>query len=120
MKTYYYTEVEQNTRALLQSLQQNQGPPLYKLSPQQARAVLSDLQAGHIKKLSAEIENRITLGGQVGEISIQIVRPSDSSNETLPVVMYFHDGGWVLGAADTHVRLLRELANGAPCCYCLC
>jgi acetyl esterase len=27
--------------------------------------------------------------------------------------MYFHGGGWVLGGADTHDRLLRELANGA-------
>jgi acetyl esterase len=113
VKTYDYTGVEQNTRAFLESLRQNQGPPLYKLSPQQARAVLSGLQAGHIKKLSAEIENRTIPGGQVGEISIQIVRPSDGSNETLPVVMYFHGGGWVLGGADTHDRLLRELANGA-------
>jgi acetyl esterase len=27
--------------------------------------------------------------------------------------MYFHGGGWVLGGADTHDRLLRDLANGA-------
>lgn len=31
----------------------------------------------------------------------------------LPVVMYFHGGGWVLGGFDTHDRLARELANGA-------
>jgi acetyl esterase len=30
-----------------------------------------------------------------------------------PVVMYFHGGGWVPGGADTHDRLVRELANGA-------
>jgi acetyl esterase len=32
--------------------------------------------------------------------------------KTLLVVMYFHGGGWVLGGADTHDRLVRELANG--------
>jgi acetyl esterase len=113
MGTYDYRGVERNTRAFLESLQQNPGPPLYKLSPQQARAVLSGLQTGAVKKLPADIDNRIIPGGPTGEISIQIVRPPNSSNETLPVVMYFHGGGWVLGGADTHDRLVRELANGA-------
>ena len=40
-------------------------------------------------------------------------RPENSDKETLPVIMYFHGGGWVLGNADTHDRLVRELANGA-------
>ena len=112
MGTYDYTGVEQNTRAFLESLQKNQGPLLYKLSPQQARDVLSGLQAAPVTKLPAEIENRIIPGGPTGEISIQIIRPPSSRNETLPVVMYFHGGGWVLGGVDTHDRLVRELANG--------
>jgi len=46
-----YTGIEQNTRAFLESLEQNSGPPIYKLSPEQARTVLSGLQAGYnIKK----------------------------------------------------------------------
>ena len=112
MGTYDYTGVEQNTRAFLESLQQNPGPPLYKLSPKQARDVLSGLQAGPVKKLPADIDNRTIPGGPTGEISIQIVRPPGSSNETLPVVMHFHGGGWVLGGIDTHDRLVRELTNG--------
>jgi acetyl esterase len=44
---------------------------------------------------------------------IQIVKPPNTGNETLPVIMYFHSGGWVLGGFDTHERLLRELTNGA-------
>src|SRR4029077_15658413 len=31
---------------------------------------------------------------------------------TLPVILYMHGGGWVLGNAHTHDRLLRELAAG--------
>ena len=112
MATYDYTGVEQNTRAFLESLQQNPGPPLYKLSPQEARAVLSGLQAGRIEKLPADIENCIIPGGSNGEISVQIIRPPSSNKKTLPVVMYFHGGGWVLGSPDTHDRLVRELANG--------
>jgi acetyl esterase len=32
--------------------------------------------------------------------------------ETLPIVMYFHGGGWVLGDKATHDRLIRKIANG--------
>ena len=110
-----YDGVERNTQSFLKSLQQNPGPPIYTLLPDQARAVLSGLQAsGTVQKLPAEIENRTILGGpNAKEISITIVRPQSNSNETLPGVMYFHGGGWVLGGFDTHERLVRELANKA-------
>ena len=113
--TYNYTGLEQNTRAFLNNLQQQRGPPIYTLSPEKARAVLSGLQASYpFQKLPADIENRTIPGGpNATEISITIVRPPNSSNETLPVIMYFHGGGWVLGGFDTHDRLVRELANKA-------
>lgn len=113
--TYNYTGLEQNTRAFLNNLQQQRGPPIYTLSPEKARAVLSGLQTSYpIQKLPADIENRTIPGGpNAREISITIVRPPNSSNETLPVIMYFHGGGWVLGGFDTHDRLVRELANKA-------
>jgi len=94
MNTSSFTGVEQHTRAFLESLQQNPGPPIYTLSPEQTRAVLSGLQASiPVKKLPADIENRTIPGGPNDtDISIQIVRPPGSSSETLPVVMYFHGG----------------------------
>jgi acetyl esterase len=106
--TYNYTGLEQNARAFLDNLQQKGGPPIYTLSPHDARAVLSGLQASiPVKKLPADIENRTVPGGPNG------TDVSNSSNETLPVVMYFYGGGWVLGGFDTHDRLVRELANNA-------
>ncbi|MBC8354645.1 MAG: alpha/beta hydrolase [Planctomycetes bacterium] len=39
--------------------------------------------------------------------------PSDADN--LPVVVYFHGGGWVLGNLDTHDTLCRRLAREAGC-----
>ena len=112
--THNYTDVEQKTRTFLESLQEQGGPPIYTLSPQEARAVLSNLQAaGPVAILPADIENRTVPGGPNGQISIQIIRPPSSNDRTLPVVVYTHGGGWVLGGFDTHERLVRELANKA-------
>jgi acetyl esterase len=119
MNASSFKGVERHTRAFLESLQQNPGPPLYTLSPEKARAVLTGLQASiPVKKLPADIENRTIPGGPNDtDISVQIVRPQGSSNETLPVVIYLHGGGWVLGDFDTHERLVRELANNVHAAF---
>jgi acetyl esterase len=107
-----YSELEQHARAFLNDLQEKGGPPIYTLSPDKARAVLSGLQTSiPIQKLPADVQNRTISGGPNSEkISINIVRPPNNSNEILPVVMYIHGGGWVLGGFDTHERLVREIA----------
>ena len=85
-------------------------PFLYELTPGDARKVLDDVQAEPIEKLRVE-ETWITVPAEVGEVSVRIVRPPGATG-TLPVTLYMHGGGWVLGNAQTHDRLVRELAVG--------
>ena len=85
-------------------------PFLYELSPAEARKVLDDVQASPIDKLAVE-ERWITVPAEVGDVRVRIVRPPDAEG-TLPVILFMHGGGWVLGNADTHDRLVRELAVG--------
>jgi acetyl esterase len=86
-------------------------PFLYELTPSAARAVLDDLQAAPIDKLPVD-ERWITVPADVGDVRVRIVRPPDASG-SLPVILYMHGGGWVLGGTGTHDRLVRELAVGA-------
>src|ERR687895_2506945 len=86
-------------------------PFLYELTPQQARAVLDDVQSTPIEKLPVE-ERWITVPAAVGDVRVRIVRPLAAAG-TLPAILYMHGGGWVLGNAETHDRLVRELAVGA-------
>jgi len=86
--------------------------PIYALSPSDARNVLAGAQKGDAKKLAAKEENLTIKAGPTGSIKLRVVRPEGVKGK-LPVVMYFHGGGWVLGDADTHDRLVREIANGA-------
>lgn len=106
-------ELEPKTLAWLKALENQGGPPIYTLSPADARAVLSSLQASvAVPKLPAAIEDRTISGGPTGEISLRIVRPQGVTG-ALPGIMYFHGGGWVLGDKETHDRLIREIATGA-------
>jgi acetyl esterase len=86
-------------------------PFIYELTPAEARKVLDDVQAAPIDKLSVE-ELWITVPADVGDVQVRIVRPADAKG-ALPVILYMHGGGWVLGNAGTHDRLVRELACGA-------
>jgi acetyl esterase/lipase len=85
-------------------------PFIHELTPVEARKVLDDVQAAPIDKLHVE-DRWITVPAEVGDVRVRIVRPPDAS-EPLPVILYMHGGGWVLGNADTHDRLVRELAVG--------
>jgi acetyl esterase/lipase len=86
-------------------------PFLYELTPDEARKVLDDVQAAPIDKLPVQ-ERWITVAAGVGDVRVRIVRPYDAAG-TLPAILYMHGGGWVLGNADSHDRLVRELAVGA-------
>jgi acetyl esterase len=86
-------------------------PFLYELSPAGARAVLDDVQAAPVEKLPVD-ERWINVPADVGDVPVRIVRPAGATGP-LPAILYMHGGGWVLGNAGTHDRLVRELAVGA-------
>ena len=110
--------VEHNTQAFLQALEAGGGKPLETLSPKDARAVLVGAQASVKVDLSgvSVSEKTIQAGGQ--SIPLTIVRPEGVKGE-LPVFMFFHGGGWVLGDYPTHARLIRDLVvnSGAVAVY---
>jgi acetyl esterase len=96
----------------LQVLAVQGGPPLYTLSPEEARAVLAGVQTGQGLRFEADNEECTISAGPTGEIALRIVRPRGLPGP-LPAVLYFHGGGWVLGDRETHDRLVREIAVGA-------
>jgi len=85
-------------------------PYFWEGTPVDARKVLDDVQAAPIDKLPVD-DRWITVPAEVGDVRVRIVRPPDATG-TLPAILYMHGGGWVLGNAGTHDRLVRELAVG--------
>jgi acetyl esterase len=103
--------LEPATQAFLDSLAG--AKPLYTLSPEAAREVLASAQKSVTVTLApASVEDRVLDVGPKGRTDIRLYRPA-TARGALPVVIYSHGGGWVLGDRETHDRLVRELAVGA-------
>jgi acetyl esterase len=85
-----------------------QFPPLYEMSPADARAVIDNVQATPIEKPDVD-DVWVTVPLEVGDVQVRIVKPVNAVG-LLPVVLYLHGGGWVIGNSASHDRLVRELA----------
>lgn len=104
--------VEHTTQGFLDALAAGGGKPLETLASKDARAVLSGAQAGVKVDVSGIRVERRTIQADGQPLEIRVVRPEGSKGE-LPVFMFFHGGGWVLGDYPTHERLIRDLVVGS-------
>jgi len=90
----------------------SQGPPLYELPLDDVRKAVDGAQAGDAVPMPDVEEAWITVPADVGAVRVSIIRPRDAEAQ-LPVVLYMHGGGWILGSIFSHGRLARELAVAA-------
>lgn len=90
----------------------NGGPGLETLTPQQARAVLSGAQSSVNVDESGIEQFEKTIESDGFSIKLNVVRPHGVKGN-LPVFIFIHGGGWVLGDYPTHRRMLRDLVVGS-------
>jgi acetyl esterase/lipase len=90
------------------------GAPVESLPPQAAKQVLVDAQASVDVDLSGiEVTERtISQGGYT--VPLHIVRPAGVPGD-LPVFIFIHGGGWILGDFPTHQRMVRDLVVLSGC-----
>jgi acetyl esterase len=70
-------------------------------------------QLGEQRLEMAKVEDR-RVPGTGGDIPIRIYWPTGAT-ETLPVLVYLHGGGWVLGSLDSYDAVARRIAHGGGC-----
>lgn len=110
--------MDPQVEALLQMLaaqaQASGQPPLHELPPAEARAQAAAAFAAFNQPLptSVQVSDGI-VPGPAGPLRVKWFRPE--GDEPLPLLVYFHGGGWVIGSPDTHLKLCAELAEGAGC-----
>ena len=101
--------VVSGVREFLEALNSGGGTPIEQLSPRDARQVLVDAQKSVRVDLSGieKSDRTIDHGGE--PLRLHLVRPAGARSGRLPVFMFFHGGGWILGDFPTHERLVRDL-----------
>jgi acetyl esterase len=93
-------------------------PPFNTLSPDEARGFFAAgrtiLQpdppdVAEMRELEAP--------GPNGPVKLRLYRALGAApGAALPVLIYYHGGGWVLGDLDSHDQACRAIANAAACC----
>lgn len=94
------------------------GKPVESLPVSDARNVLVDIQAAIKVDVSGIEETEKVILVDEHDIKLYIVRPEKAKGK-LPVFIFIHGGGWVLGDYQTHKRLVRDLVveSGYACVF---
>jgi len=109
--------IHPQTQALLALMIERGVPPTHTLSPADARAFYRERRFYTQPEPPAVASSRdLQATGPQGTIPLRLIRPAGSDeSDVLPVLVYYHGGGWVIGDLDTHDTLCRQLANAAGC-----
>jgi acetyl esterase len=92
-------------------------PPFETLTPDEARQAYRNSRAvlQPTPQAVAQVSN-LTAPGPAGDIPLRSYRGAGTdSTETLPVLVYYHGGGWLLGDLESHDVVCRHFANAARC-----
>ncbi len=104
-------------QALLQLMQDNGVAPTHTLTPHVARTQYRERRfyTQPTPPPMAQVRD-LQAPGPGGAVPLRLYRPLGSrDNAPLPVLVYYHGGGWVIGDLDTHDTLCRELSSESGC-----
>ncbi|MCZ7457342.1 alpha/beta hydrolase [Streptomyces sp. WMMC940] len=102
--------LDPQAQALLDTAAASGLPPVYTLPHQEAR---KRMRTAFIQGDSEPIETvrDVCVPAGHGDIPARLYHPS--KGDELPLVLFFHGGGWTVNDLDTHDRLCTLLANGS-------
>jgi acetyl esterase len=103
--------------ALLERAAKSPLPPYYEVPAAVARRLYRDTR-GPLTPDPPAVESvqLLMAPGKAGPVPVRAYRPKGAGrDEVLPVLVYYHGGGWVIGDLDTHDVVCRTLCNGARC-----
>ena len=106
------TSVHPQAQMLLDGKAASGAPPLWELSPDEARAGVDANSA--IIPAGPELESvrEIVIPSQAGGMAARVYSPSESAPG---LVVYYHGGGWVVGSVDGWDSSVRALAVASGC-----
>jgi acetyl esterase/lipase len=106
--------VHPEIQALLDFIASRGVPPLHELEPAQARINMLKARAVYTQGTVElpRVEER-SLPGPAGPLALRLY--AAATGRALPLLVYFHGGGWVIGNLDSHDDVCRRLAQASGC-----
>lgn len=100
--------LDEATTGLLARLAESGAKPLHEMAPHEARGMGQMLREmyGPGPEVLRVCDNRVR-AADGALVTARVFSPSDSANA---VIVYYHGGGWVMGAIDEFDTLARQLA----------
>ncbi len=91
----------------------NLDPPMETREPAEVRALMDGLALRDMPPRPDDVTVEDLRGEFAGRtIALRLYRPAGAAGP-LPVMLYFHGGGWVIGNIDTHDRYVCELTRAS-------
>ena len=88
------------------------GPTVSEMTPAAAREMFARQTAIFLPPREDVRVSDFVVPRESGDgVSCRLYRPEGSGDDTLPVVLYFHGGGWVMGSVETHDTLCQHLCH---------
>lgn len=106
-----------DARALMDLMASRGIPPVHTQTPVQARQSYHERRR-FVQPDAPEVAQVLELlaPGPGGPVPVRYYRPLGSTPTTaLPLLAYYHGGGWTVGDRDTHDVLCRQLSNLSGC-----
>ena len=103
--------VDEQVRVLLDAFKELGFPGFAALQVDQARALFAQMERPPGEPV-ATVEDRV-VPGPAGDLPVRLYRPAGEA--PLPLLVFFHGGGWTIGSIAGHDNLCRALANHAGC-----
>lgn len=110
-------------KTVIDEMKKDSSAPVEKSTADQARLKTSPQafaesmgkKKGTLETISNVETSDIEVSGAVGMIAARMYKPSGAGK--LPVVVYFHGGGWVMGKNEDYDATLKSLANKSGAIY---
>ena len=78
------------------------------ITPEERRAAMLRVMPDSARIAPVHAVEDRSVPGPAGDIPVRVFRPSAA---TLPILVWFHGGGWVTGSIETHDLVCRQLCT---------
>ncbi|MBU2996785.1 alpha/beta hydrolase [Cellulophaga baltica] len=102
--------IDAKVQEFLEEIHSYTGPPIHDLPIAIARRAMEDLQMDSTLTYNNVFFEKEIFKENGKKVNVVIVKPVKTQNVLLPILVYFHGGGWAYNSFNTHKRLMRDIS----------